>query len=290
LPKSKPIITRHKSNPLLSTLEWPYPAAGLTCAAAAIVDGETLLLVQTQDRSGPSHLTVARSKDGVGKWRIDSEPTLLPSPASPEEEWGLEEPRLSWLEEAGCFAIACRARSPRGSVIALATTRDFKIFERLGAILPPASSEATVFPLTRDGKWLLLHRPDGSAGDALWLSRSPDLVHWGEHRQLLRARPGAFWDRELALAATPLRTEHGWLVLLAGAEGRHGLLLLDLADPARVLARSSEWHLGPTAAESELRCSGWTLVKDQVRLYLASRGVGLGLATARLDDLLGLLI
>ena len=60
------IFQRHSDNPILSVEDWPYEANSVFNAAAAEVDGHTLLLVRVEDFRGISHLTVARSKDGVG--------------------------------------------------------------------------------------------------------------------------------------------------------------------------------------------------------------------------------
>jgi predicted GH43/DUF377 family glycosyl hydrolase len=82
------LFERCPQNPILTVEDWPYPANSVFNAAAAIVNNETLLLVRVEDFRGASHLTVARSADGISKWRIDSQPTFEPSPAHPEEVWG----------------------------------------------------------------------------------------------------------------------------------------------------------------------------------------------------------
>jgi predicted GH43/DUF377 family glycosyl hydrolase len=300
------LVTRHVHNPILTASAWPYPVNTAFNAAAAIVDGETLLLVRVEDRSGVSHLTVARSKDGVSGWRVEPHPSLAPDPAHPEEIWGVEDPRITWLEEPGCFAVTYTAYSPAGPLVALATTRDFRSFERLGAILPPENKDAALFPSKHDGSFLILHRPvAGMSGMAhIWLARSPDLRHWGEHEVLLPARSGPFWDAgKVGLSAPPLRTDEGWLILYhgvkhtcAGCIYRQGLALLDLADPRRVVARTPEWFFGPDTSyertgdvNNVIFCCGWTLVGETVRFYYAGADTCMALATARLPDLLELL-
>jgi predicted GH43/DUF377 family glycosyl hydrolase len=151
----------------------------------------------------------------------------------------------------------------------------------------------------------MLHRPvTGGFGAHIWLSRSPDLVHWGEHELVLQARSGPYWDAgKIGLSAPPLRTNKGWLILYhgvrntcSGAIYRQGLALLDLADPTKVLARTGDWLFGPEAGYERVGdvgnvvfCCGWTLVDKEVRLYYAGADSNVCLATARLGDLLGLL-
>jgi predicted GH43/DUF377 family glycosyl hydrolase len=102
-----PLFTRHSANPLLSRRDWPYTINSVFNAAAVrLEDGETLLLCRVEDRRGLSHLCAARSKNGVDGWRIDAEPTMLPSPSHPEEIWGIEDPRITYVPELGQYAIA----------------------------------------------------------------------------------------------------------------------------------------------------------------------------------------
>src|SRR5437879_11866199 len=75
------LLQRHPANPILTARDWPYPAHTVFNAGACQVGDETLLLVRVEDRRGHSHLTVARSKDGVSNWRIDYRHSFAPDPA-----------------------------------------------------------------------------------------------------------------------------------------------------------------------------------------------------------------
>jgi len=303
--KKKPTLVRHSRNPILTASAWPYPVNTVFNAAAVLFEGETLLLTRVEDRSGVSHLTVARSKDGITKWRIDPQPTFAPDPDHPEEVWGVEDPRAIFLEEAACYGSTYTAYSPVGPMVALATTKDFERYERLGPVLPPENKDAALFPVKFGGEWLLLHRPVTrmEGGAHVWVSRSPDLIHWGRHQVLLQARSGPYWDAgKIGLSAPPLRTPEGWLVLYHGVKNtcfgsiyRQGLALLDLKDPTRVLGRTGEWFFGPETEYERsgdvgnvIFCCGWTLVGQQVRFYYAGADTCMALATAQLDDLLEL--
>ena len=94
------LFHRHDDNPILTAREWPYPAHTVFNAGACQLGEETVLLVRVEDRRGHSHLTVARSSDGVSDWRIDSKPSFMPDPAHySEEEWGVEDARVTWVDE-----------------------------------------------------------------------------------------------------------------------------------------------------------------------------------------------
>ena len=128
--------------------------------------------------------------------------------------------------------------------------------QRLGPVMPPEDKDAALFPRRFDGRWAMIHRPSPLRGGAhMWISFSPDLRHWADHRLLLEARDGAWWDAgKIGLGPPPLETADGWLILYHGAHTtaagpiyRVGLALLDLDDPTVVLRRSDEWVFGPQA-------------------------------------------
>jgi len=124
----------------------------------------------------------------------------------PEEVWGIEDPRITWLPEREEWAIAYTAFSRRGPLVSLAVTRDFRHFHRLGPAMPPEDKDAALFPRRIDGRWALIHRPTPLAGPAhIWLAFSPDLRHWGDHTlppaPRAKARGGTPKDR--AGTATP---------------------------------------------------------------------------------------
>ena len=252
------LFQRHAGNPILTTADWPYPAHTVFNAGATLLrDGTTLLLCRVEDRRGHSHLCAARSKNGVDGWVVDPEPTLLPRPDShPEELWGVEDPRITWVEELQRFVVAYTAFSKGGPGVALATTEDFRHFERLGLVMQPDDKDAALLPRRIDGNFALIHRPVTDGGSHIWLSFSPDLRNWGNHKPMLMARKGAWWDaNKVGLSPPLIETERGWLMIYhgvrhtaAGSLYRLGLALFKLDDPAVCLRRGDEWIFGPEAS------------------------------------------
>ena len=305
IPESEELFRRHEGNPIITVKDIAYPANSVFNAGATMAGNDTLLLMRVEDRRGMSHLTVARSRDGIGNWRIDSRPTMMPSPEThPEEIWGIEDPRITCLDEQERWAIAYTAYSEGGPLVSLATTSDFKEFTRLGPVLPPDNKDAALFPVRFLGRWAMIHRPaSGFRGvDAhIWISFSPDLKHWGDHRMLIPARKGAWWDaKKIGLSPPPLKTNAGWLILYhgvrmtaSGAIYRLGLALLDLQDPRQVIARSDDWVFGPEkdyelfgdVGKVVFPC-GWVIEGDDVRLYYGGADKCLALATASVSELL----
>jgi predicted GH43/DUF377 family glycosyl hydrolase len=209
------LFVRYNRNPILTVDNWPYRAHSVFNPAAAIVDDTTLLMVRVEDHRGFSHFTTARSKNGIDGWEIDSKPTFSPDPVSyPEEIYGIEDPRITYIDEMGKWAVAYTAFSDSGPLTALAFTEDFRNFERVGATMPPENKDAAVFPVRFKGRWAMLHRPVSNMAGAkanIWISFSPDMKYWGEHEVLLYAREGGWWDaRKIGLSPQPLRVSDGW--------------------------------------------------------------------------------
>lgn len=300
------LFQRHAGNPILTAADWPYPVNAVFNPAATAVNGETVLLARVEDRRGISHLTVARSANGLDGWSIEPEPLLAPDDETASEQWGFEDPRIVRVDELDRWVITCTAYGPAGPAVFLATTEQFETVERHGIVRQPEDKNAALLPHRIDGRWLLLHRPKtqyGGARGEILLSRSDDLVSWSTPEQVLQPRAGAWWDSlRIGIGPPPLRTEHGWLLLyhgvketVAGEIYRVGLALLDLNEPARVLRRLPNWILAPLAPYERagdvpnvvfpcgiVHDSG----SDEVRLYYGAADSSICVATARLQDLL----
>src|SRR3970040_724969 len=151
----------HQLNPIWTVAHRPYPANSVFNPGATLLpDGTTLLLCRVEDRRGHSHLCVARSADGVDNWQIDPQPTPLSAPEHfPEEVWGIEDPRITYLPELSKYAIVYTAFTRGGPGVALALTEDFHHFERYGMIMSPEDKDAGLFPHRIGGYWALLHSP-----------------------------------------------------------------------------------------------------------------------------------
>jgi predicted GH43/DUF377 family glycosyl hydrolase len=302
------LFHRYKDNPILTAANWPYAANSVFNAGATLLEnGETLLLVRVEDRRGISHFTAARSQNGVTNWHVDAQPTLMPDPEHyPEEIWGIEDPRITWMPELEQFAVVYTSYSTSGPLVSLAMTRDFKTFERKGAVMPPEDKDAALFPRRFDGRWAMLHRPvPGFPGTRanIWLSYSPDLKHWGDHEVALEARRGAWWDaNKIGLSPHPIETPEGWLIIYhgvritaAGCLYRLGLALLDLEHPSRVLWRGDEWIFGPDAPYERTGDVGDVVfpcgvihnpATGELRMYYGAADTSMALATGSLNECL----
>ena len=299
------LLTRYRGNPILTAADWPHTVNSVfNPGAVRLKDGTTLLLCRVEDRRGVSLLWAARSKNGIDAWEIDPEPTLPPDAARhPEEMWGVEDARIVWLEEYEKYAVTYTAYSQVGPAVSLALTGDFVQFERLGVVMPPEDKDAALLPRRFGGKWLMVHRPYTGLGASIWISESPDLIHWGKHRPLLAPRRGSAWDAyRIGLGSALIETDRGWLMLYhgvrqtaAGALYRLGLALLDRDDPGKCLLRGDEWIFGPTepyerqgdVGDVVFLC-GHTIGDDgdTITLYYGGADTCVAIATGRISEML----
>jgi predicted GH43/DUF377 family glycosyl hydrolase len=298
------LFQRYAKNPILSAADWPYTVNAVLNPGVTRLGACTVLLVRVEDRTGLSHLCVARSPDGLEDWTIDVDQRLLPDLRSEPERFGIEDPRITLCGDE--YMIVYTGYSNAGPLVRLASTRDFVSFKPHGTLMPPEDKDAALFPDTFDGRWALIHRPVATEPRHMahiWLSWSPDLHYWGDNAILLPAREGGWWDaHKVGLGPPPLLTVRGWLLLYhgvrvtaAGAIYRLGLALLDAEQPPRGLARSSEWVFGPDAPyeragdvpEVVFPC-GWLLEDDgdTLRLYYGAADTSICVATASLTALL----
>jgi len=299
------LFHRNEANPILTAADWPYPVHSVFNPGATLLkDGTTLILCRVEDRRGHSHLCAARSVNGVDGWIIDEEPTLYPDPDNyPEEIWGIEDPRITFIEELGKYAIVYTAFSKGGPSVALAMTEDFQRFERYGVIMQPDDKDAALLPRRINGRFALVHRPANHFSAHIWIIFSPDLCNWGTHKLLLKARKGAWWDaNKIGLSPPLIETSRGWLMIYhgvritaSGALYRLGLALFSIEERSRCLLRGDSWIFGPETAyelhgdvDNVTFPCGYTIGSDgdTISLYYGTADTSIALATGSLRILL----
>ena len=299
------LFTRYSLNPILTAKDWPYSINSVFNAGATLLpDGSTLLLCRVEDRRGHSHLCAARSVNGFNNWLIDTEPTMPACPEQhPEEVWGIEDPRVTFVPELNQYAVVYTSYSRGGPGVSLALTKDFRTFERFGVIMTPDDKDAALMPRRINGFWALIHRPMTPLGAHIWISYSPDLRHWGSHKLMLEARRGAWWDaNKIGMSPPPIETPRGWLMIYHGVRRtpsssiyRLGLALFDLEEPEKCLVRGDSWMFAPEA-EYERRGDvqdvvfpcGYTIAADgdTINLYYGAADSSIALAHGSIRCLL----
>jgi beta-1,2-mannobiose phosphorylase / 1,2-beta-oligomannan phosphorylase len=244
-------------------------------------------------------LRVARSTDGI-RFEVESAPALFP--ATPYESFGIEDPRITLIDAT--YWINYSAVSAHGIATALASTTDFRTFQRHGIIFPPNNRDVTIFPDRIDDRYVALHRPmpEGIGQPAIWMASSSDLLSWGGHRLVASARAGRWDDAKIGGGAVPVPVRTGgrnaWLAIYHGVTSSPltyslGALLLDARDPARVIARSRDPILAPDAPyEREgffggvVFTCGILVEGDAVRVYYGAADGVTAVADLSLDEIM----
>lgn len=199
-----------------------------------------------------SHLRVIRCGDGRNVREITD---VMFRPRAEVEEFGIEDARITPLN--GRFYFTYVAVSRHGPSTALASTTDFLTFERHGIIFCPENKDVVLFPQMVGGAYVAIHRPvcgTPFTRPEMWSGRSPDLIHWGRHVPIDLQR-GAWQSGRVGAGPPPVGVPGGWLVIYHGSrqptrvgdvgEYAAGAILLDRANPARVVSSTVEPLMGP---------------------------------------------
>jgi len=246
-------VTRYAHNPILTKHDVPYLVETVHNAGVVKVGNRYLMVFRSHQRSGRSILGAAESEDGF-HFTVRPAPFMVPATSgvfAMAEEYGLEDPRITPLD--GHYYVTYSAYSRHGVRIGLAVTDDFGRVERVALITQVDHRNVVLFPMKFGDRYARLDRPHSHISKwSMWISYSPDLVHWGESRMLIA--PAAYhWDEmKIGPGAPPMLTDRGWLEIyhgvfetMAGAVYRLGVALLDRDDPSRVVGVGDEWILQP---------------------------------------------
>ena len=309
------LLHRHPENPIIKPADFPGGADGVRNCGTAMLGDETILLVSVDHRADgwngrqgrTSH--VARSKDGL-HFAFDPEPFLLPT--TPEEDpfYGQldQHPIDTRITQIGDTFYICRPgggwSTKWGACVLLDKTKDFRTRERVGVIGLPENRGASLFPEKINGLYARLDRPYRPGADSengnLWISYSPDLLHWGQHKPGL-ACGYTTWAWHKIGPTPPIKTKEGWLEIIhgvtsscAGKRYLIGAILLDLKDPSKVIGKTNSYLLAPlTWYEQNGRVPNIVFpcgaipdfAKDELRVYYGAADTSVCLATGSIREI-----
>jgi predicted GH43/DUF377 family glycosyl hydrolase len=196
-----------------------------------------------------SHLRLLCSDDGIhfyepeGYHPITGEGIL--------QTFGIEDCRVTFLENK--YYLTFTSVSDNGVGVGLKTTTDWKNFQSHGMILPPHNKDCAVFSEKINGQYYALHRPSSVeiGGNYIWLAQSPDGIHWGNHKCIIKTRENLWDSARVGAGAAPIKTDAGWLEIYHGANYQNqyclGAFLTDINDPSKIIARTEEPIMIPSA-------------------------------------------
>lgn len=244
------VIWRYSANPIIPRNLIPSSNSIFNSAVVPFQDSFAGVF-RCDDKQRQMNLHAGRSANGI-QWQIDDQPIEW---IIPEDEHRTFEhrydPRVTWLEDR-YYITWCNGY--HGPTIGIGYTFDFEHFQFLENALLPNNRNGVLFPRKIGGKYALLSRPSDRShtpfGD-IFISYSPDLLYWGEHRFVMSPRQP--WEStKIGAGPTPIETNEGWLLfyhgVLTSCNGfvySFGACLLDLDQPWKVIARGNRYLLSP---------------------------------------------
>jgi predicted GH43/DUF377 family glycosyl hydrolase len=196
-----------------------------------------------------SHLRLLCSDDGVRFYEPEGYPSLVGEGML--QTFGVEDCRVSKVDDI--YYLTFTAVSGNGVGVGLRTTVNWKNFKSHGMMLPPHNKDCAIFEERINGLFYALHRPSSVdiGGNYIWITSSPDGIHWGNHQCIIKTREGLWDSARVGAGAAPIKTEKGWLEIYHGANDKHqyclGAFLMDINDPSKVIARTELPIMVPTA-------------------------------------------
>jgi predicted GH43/DUF377 family glycosyl hydrolase len=247
------VINRYERNPILTRHDIPYPVSTVHNAGVVKHNGRYIMLFRSHLLNGRCVIGLAESEDGYS-FTVSPKPFLVPAKQgvfAEYEEFGVEDLRICAMDDE--YLLTYSAYSRHGVRIALARTTDFIRVERIALTSQADMRNVVIFPQKFDGRYARLDRPHSEISPwSIYISYSPDLIHWGDSRVVMK--PVTYhWDElKIGPGATPFRTDKGWLHIyhgvcrtMAGAVYRLGAALHDMDDPSKVIGISDDWILEP---------------------------------------------
>jgi beta-1,4-mannooligosaccharide/beta-1,4-mannosyl-N-acetylglucosamine phosphorylase len=294
------VVWRYSGNPIIPRDLIPSSNSIFNSAAIPFEDGFAGVF-RCDDRARHMALHFGRSRDGI-HWEIDDDVIEFaePGPTGQTHAHGYD-PRVVFLDDR---YVVTWCNHYGGPTVGIGTTTDFKAFHQLENCFAPWNRNGVLFPRKIHDRYVLLHRPGGPGHNTfgnIFLSQSPDLVHWGRHRLVMRTRSG--WEStKIGAGPVPIETAEGWLLIyhgvLTSCNGfvySAGVALLDLDEPWKILARARPYVLSPQAL---YECVGdvpnvvfpCAALADgptgRIALYYGCADTVTGLAFAQADELI----
>ena len=292
-------LVRNQKNPILRPSDRWWENKLVFNAGVLQLGNKTHLIYRAHGEDEIARFGYARLRN------IDEIEERLPYPIFVREEWfepdGVEDPRLVAIEGRIFMLYAGKDKDMARVCESHISVADFLAgrwaWSRHRLILPIMvgihNRNAAYFPRKVSGKFLLLHRPIAMAQN-IWLSFSYDRIHWYEHKEMLKTRPGHWHNAKVGVAGPPIELEEGWLLIYHGVEAktwtyRLGYALLDRDHPEVVLDRCIDPILEPVegyersgATPNVVFSCGATVIEGKLALYYGAADTVIGVATADL--------
>ncbi|MDZ7260603.1 MAG: glycoside hydrolase family 130 protein [candidate division KSB1 bacterium] len=312
---------RYPGNPIITRKDIPdipphlVDVTSVFNPGATRFNGKYVLMLRVQNRGRETFLMMAASDDGI-HFQIENKVVQLSGLENIKEPiYHCYDPRITLLDSVYYIMFAMDMES--GCRLGLAKTLDFQSFEFLGIVSTDDNRNGVLFPEKINGKYVRLDRPnkvqlEGGpvSGNSICLSTSDDLLHWEFAGMVISGR-SHYWDELIGAGPPPIKTEAGWLQIYHGVATHFassniyqaGVMLLDLHDPSKVIARGKYNILEPRelyeltgqvpnvvfpsgAIVEQTDSRGFAKMTSRVNVYYGAADTCIGLAYATVDELI----
>jgi len=293
------VVWRYSRNPIIPRDLIPS-SNSIFNSAAVPFQGGFAGVFRCDNRCRRMELHVGFSDNGID-WRIDDNVIEFEcdDPEIGRFEYGYD-PRVVWIEDR---YVVTWCNGYHGPTIGVAYTHDFKTFHQLENAYLPYNRNGVMFPRKINGNFAMLSRPSDRGhtpfGD-MFYSESPDMGYWGRHRFVMKPRGG--WEStKVGPGPIPIETTEGWLLIYHGVLNScngfvysAGVVLLDLEQPWKVIARARPYVISP---QMLYECVGdvpnvvfpcaalCDAPSGRIAIYYGCADTVTGLAFARADEL-----
>ncbi|MFA3784094.1 glycoside hydrolase family 130 protein [Melioribacteraceae bacterium 4301-Me] len=294
-------IIKYSKNPILTKKDVPFNVNSIFNAGSTKINDKYLLMCRVEMPNGRSSFVKAVSDNGYD-FTVDSKLTLTPQDHKEHYkyvEWGIEDSRITKINDS--YYLTYTGYSKYMPLVILAETKDFSTFKIFGPITEPSNKDCTIFPEKIDGMYWKIDRPNAEHRRDIWISSSPDLLHWGNYKVLMEPAEGTWENDKIGSSSQPIKTKDGWLLLYHGVRGfgisslyKIGVVLLDLQKPWIVKGKSQEPILSPEFnyerigdVQNVVFSCGWIDEPDgKVKIYYSGADSNICLAETSIDYLL----
>ncbi len=247
-------VWRYTKNPIIQSGDHPGRNS-IFNSAIADYDGKFAGIFRCDNRAVQMNIYAGFSKDGIN-WDIEDEPIKFEAGNTNNLHSDYKyDPRLVFIEDR-YWITWCNGY--HGPTIGIAYTHDFKRYYQCENAFLPFNRNGVLFPQKIGGRYAMLSRPSDNGhtpfGD-IFLSYSPDMKYWGEHRLVMKVTPfevSGWQSTKIGAGPVPVLTDEGWLLFYHGVINTcngfryaMGAALLDPDEPEKLICRSKPYLLAP---------------------------------------------
>lgn len=329
------IITRHPQNPIVVPGIYDYRRVSVFNPGVILDNGEFFMYERAAGSLRPFKTSIGllKSKDGI-HFEMASDKPIFTGEMLGFPDGSVEDARVVKIDGKFymCYALQPYAFDcwPTGIAVpdyypenypewrenntepmitrsGIAVSDDGVHFKQLCYTTPVEIDDRdnALFPEKIGGRFALMRRPMQYVGEeygthkpGIWISFSEDLLRWSKTELVATSEEPVWEGLKIGAAATPLKTEKGWLVLYHGVDSnsvyRVGAMLLDLNDPRKVIARTRRPIIEPEfhyekfglVINNTVFPTANLIYNGEIFIYYGCCDTCISLATVPVDDML----